>query len=282
MEALKAVAPKNLWILCDGPRPDKDDEAQKVAEVRKLLEQIPWPCSVKRLYRDSNLGCFKNISDGVSWFLNDCNAGIILEDDIIPDPSFFQFTSELLERYANNHKVFSISGHNHREDRMPITADYGFSHYFECWGWATWKRAWDQFDPSLSGWYNGESRRKIRKNILRTTRSRLWDWLFRQISKGRRDSWAYRFLLSIWQVEGLVIIPRQNLTTNVGFNPAATQTAHYAGLEISAGKQSFPLQHPSKIAADLSIDSWFEDRVHSKSLPVRLKWLARKLGLTQN
>lgn len=278
VESLRAVAPKRVWLLCDGARADRVGEAEKVAAVRAILDDLPWACEIKRLYRKENQGCFKNVSAGITWFLNDCEAGIILEDDVIAHPSFFRFAQELLEKYAHSPGVYAIAGHNRRAEPLSIETDYGFSNYFECWGWATWKRAWDNYDPSLNGWRQKEIWHRICRRVMDTPRARLyWDWMFRQVENQRRDSWAYRFLLTTWQQEGCVIIPRVNLTENVGFNAEGTQTAHFAGLEIAASGQSFPLIHPKRIETNPAIDRWFEDGVHSKSLPVRARWLMRKM-----
>jgi len=277
LEALKIVAPQRVWILCDGPRAGRSGEAEKVAEVRAMLDELPWPCEVKRLYREHNLGCFKNISAGISWFLNDCEAGIILEDDILPDPSFFRFCQELLTRYADSPEVFAIAGHNRRSQPLDLNDDYGFSNYFQCWGWATWKRAWDHFDPTLSGWRDQETWNSICARIFHKLRARLyWTWMFGQVDQQRRDTWASRFLLTIWKQSGCAIIPRLNLTENIGFNSEGTHTAHFSGQEVTACQQSFPLRHPHQITVNPVIDRWFEDGFHSKSLLVRLRWLYRK------
>ena len=278
LEALKVVAPQRVWVLCDGPRAGRSGEAEKIAEVRALLDEIPWPCEVRRLYREHNLGCFKNISEGISWFLNDCGAGIIVEDDVIPDPSFFRFCEELLTRYADSPEVFAVSGQLRLPKSLAIKEDYGFSNYFECSGWATWKRAWDHFDPTLSGWRDQETWRSICARVFHKLRPRLyWTWMFRQVDRNRRDSWAYRFMLTIWKQRGCVIIPKINLTENIGFTEEGTQTAHFTGLEVTACQQSFPLHHPHQIAVNPVIDRWFEDGIHSKSFRVRLRWLCRKL-----
>ena len=278
IELLRQVAPSRVWILCDGPRPNKVDDRVKVAEVRQLLDHLPWPCEARRLYRDVNLGCFRNISDGITWFLNESEAGIIIEDDVLPTASFFRFTSELLERYANADDVFAVSGHNRRSAALPIPYDYGFSNYFECWGWATWKRAWDHFDGDIRGWRDRSAWREISQRVLPHTRARLyWDFMFRQVANNKRDSWAYRYLLTIWKQGGHVLIPKWNLTENIGFNAEATHTGHFSGLEAVAHEQQFPLAHPKGIYVDPVIDRWFEDGVHSKSVSVRSQWLVRKV-----
>ncbi len=278
LEALIPVAPRRVWILCDGPRAHKSGEAEKVAAVRALLDNLPWECQVRRLYRDENLGCFRNISGGISWFFDECEAGIIVEDDVIPDPSFFPFASELLDRYAGAPEVFAIAAQNRRAAPLPMATDYGFSNYFECWGWATWKRAWNRFDPDVVVSQDHAEWVSLRRRVLKNLRARwYWDMMAKRVEDGRRDSWAYRFLFSIWKHRGCVVIPRVSLAENVGFNAEGTHTADLAGLEVRACQQSFPLRHPSAIRVDPVIDRWFEDGVHSKSLPVRARWAWRKI-----
>lgn len=279
IEALRKVAPTRVWLLCDGPRAHKEGEAEKVAEVRALLDDLPWPCEAKKLYRDENLGCFRSVSGGISWFLEDCGAGIIVEDDVIPDPSFFPFCSELLERYKNHSDVFAISGHHRKAKALDLQEDYGFSNYFECWGWATWKRAWDQFDPEMQAWRQKSLWKDVCRRVLRNPRAAFyWKLMFGRVADGRRDSWAYRFLLTIWKQNAKAVISRKNLTENIGFTEEATQTAHFAGLEVRAEAQDFPLQHPERVEVNPQIDRWFEDGIHSKSIGVRLRWIMRKFS----
>lgn len=279
LEALRAVAPERIWLLCDGPRPDVVGDAERVAEVRTLLNNIPWKCETKKLYRDQNFGCFKNISEGISWFLSDCNAGVILEDDILPDPSFFEFCDVLLDRYQDASEVYAISGQHGVPEPLQVEDDYGFTNYFDCWGWATWKRAWDHFDPEMTAWRDRSTWRAIKHRVLKKYRAQLyWDIMFRLVDRGRRDSWAYRYLLTIWKHEGCTLVPRLNLTSNVGFNHDATQTAHLRGREYPIHRQSFPLNHPEAVAVNPVIDRYYEDVLCSKSLAVRARWFWGKMS----
>ena len=277
LEALKEVAPERVWILCDGPRKNKPSDIEKVCEVRELLDHLPWQCEVKKLYRKENLGCFKNISAGISWFLNDCGAGMILEDDIIPDPSFFQFCDELLDRYADEPRVYAVSGQHSSPVPMQIDADYGFCNYFDCWGWATWKRAWEQFDPDMTAWRDRAEWGIVSRRVLHNLRARLyWDVMFRMVDVGRRDSWAYRYLLTIWKQQGCTVVPKMNLARNVGFDDKASHTGHLLGREAKTHVQTFPLSHPTEIVPDPLIDQWYEDELCSKSPKARLRWLYHK------
>jgi hypothetical protein len=280
IEALKPVAPKRVWILCDAARAHKPGEAEKVAQVRAQLETLPWPCEIRRLYREENLGCFRNISDGITWFLKDCGGeGIILEDDCIADPSFFDFCAELLERYRGDPSVMAISGHTGRNDPFNFEgASYGFSNYFGCWGWATWQRAWEQFDPELTGWHDRKRWKQISHRVLPNAWARFyWDQMFKRVADGRRDSWAYRHLLSVWKVEGRLIIPKDNLVRNIGTGEEATHGGQADQSNLHLKSLHFPLVYPAENTIDLRVDRYIENHVHSKSVRVRLSWICRKL-----
>ena len=279
IEALKPVAPRQVWILCDAARTHKPGEAEKVTQVRAQLETLPWPCEIRRLYREENLGCFRNISDGISWFLEDCGGeGIILEDDCIADPSFFPFCTELLERYRNDPSVYAISGHNRSLVALSNESDYIFSNYFECWGWATWQRAWDKFDSEMMGWRDRSHWNAICKNTLRSLRTRTyWNMMFHKVDSGSRDSWAYRYLLSIWKSRGKTAIASINLTENIGFNDQGTHAKASNDTRVKASHIGLPLRHPQSEVISTHADTWLEDNFHSKSFINRLKWFIRQI-----
>jgi hypothetical protein len=279
IEQLSEVRPREIYVLCDGPRPERPNEVKDVENVRRQLDGIPWDCRIHRRFQNENLGVYRNISEGISWFFNKVETGIILEDDCLPHPSFFPYCEELLGRYAADESVTSISGYTGLEVDLPIDASYCFTNYFSCWGWATWRRSWGQFDPGMTGFVDPLDWSRICRRLHRGLRQRLyWNLKFNEVLSGRTDSWAYRFLLSMWQAEGLAIAPKCNLVENAGFGKGATNTAllrerrtKYRGLEL-------PLQHPEKpIATNQWLDRWIEDHCHSKSLAIRVDWLRRRL-----
>ena len=147
---IRQIQPKQLFISSDGPRNSKAGEKEIVENLqKKILDSIDWPCEVKTLFRKTNLGCKYAVSEAISWFFQQVEQGIILEDDCIPHISFFHYCQELLEIYKENEQIFSISGYN-RQRQSKIQEDYFFSKYFSSWGWATWKRAWEVIDINLN------------------------------------------------------------------------------------------------------------------------------------
>lgn len=281
LAVLARVRPTRVWVLCDGARPLHEGEAGRVTAVRQQLNNLPWKCEVATLYREYNLGVSQNISTGISWFLDQAGEGIILEDDCLPDPSFFAFASEMLDRYRSNSSVFTISGYTGKPSDLNIEASYCFSNYFSCWGWATWKRAWDCYDSEMLGFCDPDEWECIESRVHLTLRQRLyWKMIFDRVLRGQTDSWAYRMQLSIWKQRALGIIPRCNLVENIGFSSDAMNTAGLAAMQTDRASISFPLKHPDEIKSENDVDRWFEDHVHSKNMPVRFRWLMRKLKMS--
>jgi len=278
IEALSKVRPKTVWVLSDGARPERAGEAKAVEEVRGLFAKLPWDCRPNLVRRETNFGLRRNIAEGLSDFLEVCGEGIVLEDDCIPDPSFFRFCAEMLDRYRDDPRIFAISGYTGFGGDCEIPASYGFSNYFSCWGWATWKRAWARYDGEMEAYRNPETWRSIERRIHPKLRQRLyWRMIFNRVLRGKTESWAYRFQLTQWSNEGLAVFPKANLVENVGFETDATNTAGMKERKIPAGGLDFPLEHPDRVEADANLDRWIEDHWHSKSYSVRMRWAAGKI-----
>ncbi len=109
-EAIKQAKPKKLLVIADGPRINKPGEAEKCKQTRAITEQIDWDCEVLRNYSENNLGCRNRVSSGIDWVFENVDEAIIIEDDCLPNPSFFRFCQELLGKYRNNDEIFLISG----------------------------------------------------------------------------------------------------------------------------------------------------------------------------
>ena len=148
-DEIKKVKPKKLFVISDGPR--KPSEEKLCVETRKIIDGVDWECEVLKNYSDKNLGLKERISSGLNWVFNNTEEAIILEDDCVPDQSFFKFCEEMLDRYRGNKNIMMIGGSNPLKD-FEIENAYTFSKYYQIWGWATWKRAWDKYDIDMKGW----------------------------------------------------------------------------------------------------------------------------------
>lgn len=280
IEWLSAVQPRRLYVLCDGAREGRPEDVERTEKVRRQFDSIPWECEIRRCYRDENLGVYHNISQGISWFFEQVEAGIILEDDCLPHASFFPYCDELLQRFAGVEQVTTISGYTGLETDLPINDSYCFSNYFSCWGWATWRRSWVAFDPDMNGFVDAAKWSEICRRLHPSFRQKLyWKYIFNRVFSGRTNSWAYRFLLSMWLRGGLAVVPKRNLIENTGFRGDATNTAWHEERETAVRAMDTPMKHPSgAIQPNLWFDRWTEDHCHSKSLTVRVAWLRKRIA----
>lgn len=244
-EVIREQKPKYLFVAADGPRTDHKDDAEKCKAARDEIK-VDWDCELKTLYRDKNFGCGRGPASAISWFFNEVEQGIILEDDIIPDLSFFLYCDELLDRYKYDSRIAMISGINLLSPWKTNEASYIFSYMGGIPGWATWRRAWLYFDYTMSEWKTDKTKRKI-KNLLYDKAafnhfSRFFDYFS---STRREDVWDYQWLFSRWNAQGCSIVPGVNLMKNIGFGIDATHTVTFdhPQAKIKQEKITLPLNH---------------------------------------
>jgi hypothetical protein len=258
-EAIRKYRPNELFIAADGPRENKPGEKERCEEARKITEQIDWPCEAKRLYRDKNFGCKLAVSGAIDWFFENVEEGIILEDDCLPDQTFFKFCEQMLVRYRDDHRVMHISGDNFQNGvhRGEKEASYYFSKYPHIWGWATWRRAWKKYDVKIKSW--GEVKKDLKIINLSGLWAKLyWKVIFDLVNRGKIDTWDYQWLYACWINGGKTITPNINLVRNIGFWEQATHTrkpsAWIRGLKSES--LEFPLVHPKSTEIDNAADSF--------------------------
>ena len=247
-ESIRRARPTELFVAADGPRPGVAGEQQRCLETRTLATNTDWPCTVRTLFRERNAGLALSMSTAISWFFDSVSQGIVLEDDCVPASSFYRFCAELLAFYDENPRVMHVSGDNFQYGRKRGAASYYFSAYAHCWGWATWRRAWQLFS----------------------------------FEEGVPDApptvWAKHWELSIRQHDGVSILPNANLVTNIGFGRDATHTStpqRYSFLP--SAEMKFPLVHPASLRIDPVADK-FTYYVHFRSVRFpRLVWLYEAL-----
>jgi hypothetical protein len=243
--AIRAARPERLYVAADGPRPDRAGEAERCADVRRIATAVDWPCEVHTLFRDHNLGCKIGVSSGIDWFFANEEAGIILEDDIVPHPSFFPYCEALLERYRDDASVAMISGCSLIGDRHGSNASYVFSRYLHVWGWASWRRAWAHYDVSMKAWPSAPARQRLAQ-VLDGRRGAIayWSGVFDRMARSEIDTWDYQWVFSSWMQDMVAIFPAATLVDNIGFGADATHTVGVAPDLASASEMVFPLRHP--------------------------------------
>lgn len=267
IDRVRAVAPPRVYLAVDGPRAGRPDEADRVAACRDLVRALDWGCEVSTLLREENLGCGRAVSGAITWFLSHEERGIILEDDILADPTFFAFASDLLERYRDDPRVGAVTGTNfvppeHQSD--PGT--YRFSRVPIVWGWATWRRAWAGYRFDIAGWRSELPMRRAWQAMGGTLPSYLlWSANFDMMARHRVDTWDLQFVRHCMTAGAWTATPPVNLVENVGFGADATHTHRTPGYLRPVGQAS-PGWPAPPVALDERADRWLMREVYGASV----------------
>jgi hypothetical protein len=257
-QRIREIQPSKLFIAADGARPEKDGEKEKCDVVKKLiLDNIDWPCEVNTLFRQHNLGCGKAVSSAITWFFQNVEEGIVLEDDILPDKSFFYFCQELLEKYRYDDRIKVIGGSNVQKNASNIKDSYYFSAICRIWGWASWRRVWDQYDFSLQSIGDDEIEPILRNYFSRESFVEQWKKVFMDMKTKKIDTWDYQLVFSIWKNGGMNIVSAKNLVSNIGFGADATHTKDLHNSYNNQNVKSLDkLLHPGKIKINKTQDKY--------------------------
>ena len=282
--SIRAAKPKQLFIAADGPREDRDGEAEACELARQITNEVNWDCEVKTLFRAENLGCEGAVSTAISWFFDHVEQGIILEDDCVADPSFFQFCDEMLTKYADDQRIGVVTGDNFQQGNQHGDASYYFSKYPHCWGWATWRRCWKHYQRDL---YKDPNEIAETVSNFSPVKGELdyWQTIFENTQARRVDSWAFRWTYAQWKQKLLTVTPQKNLVENIGIGPEATHTTSSDMDLPNLAALQFPLVHPDTVAHNLEADAFVarntfqvDRHVKPKVKPPKLSRRLRQFG----
>jgi hypothetical protein len=244
-EAIRQAKPPRLYVAADGPRANREGEAERASQVREIATAVDWPCEVKTLFRDENLGCKKAVSSGIDWFFDNEEQGIILEDDCLPHPDFFTFCETLLNRYASDERVWVVTGDNFQDGQQRGDGSYYFSRYNHVWGWASWRRAWTKRDMEIKFWPKWKNSPEWKAWLPDRAERKYWTKTFDQMYRQEIDTWDYPWTASVWFHGGLTATPNVNLVSNIGFGPDATHTTGKSILSCMKTKEMKVIINPS-------------------------------------
>lgn len=266
-EAIRKIKPTKLYIVADGAREKKKGELNLCEDTRLVTENIDWECEVFRKYSDKNLGCKVNMSNGISWFFENEEQGIILEDDCLPDQSFFSYCQELLNKYKNVDKVKMISGNNFQFGRKYGEASYFFSNFPNIWGWATWRRAWRDYDIEMKSYPEFKKNKKI-INIFRDKRiQKFMIKLFDRLYSNKMNTWAGRWAYAIYNSGGVSIAPNVNLVSNIGFGKNSTNTKKEDNISNNIPTEALgEIIHPNRIVVSEEADDFLFQKIFYKNI----------------
>ncbi|WP_343673256.1 hypothetical protein [Chitinophaga sp.] len=224
LEAIAAAQPARLYVACDGPRSNRNED-EKVAAVRNWITQhVNWPCEVFTLFREQNLGCKQAVSSAITWFFEQEEEGIVLEDDCLPNESFFRYCDHNLEKYRDDERMMHIGGTNFQDGQQRGDGSYYFSKVCHVWGWASWRRAWKHYDITMSA-LDQVLERKLLEGIVPQKEYRdRWQDAFVSVKENRVNTWDYQWVFAVWNANGVSITPNVNMISNIGFDEQATHT----------------------------------------------------------
>jgi len=257
-EAIRKARPARLYVAADGPRADKAGEKERCEEVRSIITNVDWPCDLKTFFRDENNGCGAQVTAAIGWFFGHEEEGIILEDDCLPSPSFFQYCADLLERYRYDTRIMMIGGNN-LENKYEREREYSytFSRLTYIWGWATWRRAWKLHDFYMPLFREVDAKRYLLPVYDSIYERDLFQYVFGKMYTGddqntsRRNIWDYQWQFACRINSGLVIVPSVNLVSNIGFGEFATSVSSDGpGNNLKCEELDFPLIHPEFVMVD--------------------------------
>lgn len=269
-ESIKQVKPAKFYIAADGARRNKLGEDLLVEETRAILNNIDWDCEVKTLFRDQNLGCKVAVSSAIDWFFENEEQGIILEDDCLPNSSFYGFCENLLNYFKNDGRVFHISGNNFQDGIIRGDGSYYFSKYNHIWGWATWRRVWKTYDVNMKD-LDKALALKVFENTLSKRELSFWLNCFEEIKAGKKNTWDYQTMLNQWLHNGLTIIPNQNLVANIGFGGGTNTYVEVKGLANIETRAINHIIHPSYIYSNKIADDYTYHTKYNQQLKNILK-----------
>jgi hypothetical protein len=266
-DAIRAVRPSRLAIIADGPRPDVPGDEAACAEARSVLEWIDWPCDVRTLLSPRNMGLRARIESGLSWLFSQFEEAVILEDDCVPEPTFFRFCDEMLGRYREDTRVLSVSGSSFQFGAQRGSGSYYLSRHGHVWGWATWRRAWALHDPEMADWPAARRDRWLETQFSSPVAQQYWDHIF-ETAYRTRHTWDFPWRFSYWRRHGMHVIPNANLVSNYGFDEGATHTqqANSIFAFLPTSPMRFPLVHPAAVEPHREADDFTEDILYSGNL----------------
>lgn len=287
VDRLHEIGPESVYFAVDGARTGKPREAEQVAQCRQMIEDIDWIPNKSTLFQDANLGCGRGVTTAITWFFANEEAGIILEDDIIPDPTFFPYCAELLDRYQHDQRVFAISGCNFVPAQFQTHPElpYRFSQVPHIWGWATWRDRWSHHRLDISGWQKELPPVELWRRTGRSVSgAAYWASTFELLARGEVDTWDGQLVLAGMVHRQLTATSNVNLIRNIGFDELATHTREDRNELPEPQPIALPLAEVP-VELDERADAWTR-RHHFRATPAGMmgqagRYLKRRLRISR-
>lgn len=260
LDQISTAEPQRLLVVSDGPQSQDASDIKRCERTREVVRDgVDWKCDVAWNTTDTNMGLKHRFVTGLRWIFQREHEAIILEDDCVPNESFFNFCSVILDEYRDDERIMDVSGSNHLGEWKPDSKDYHFSMQGGIWGWATWRRSWELYDPEMKLWRNDEIRQRLRDVIADNDQADYLEYIYDKAYSGEIETWDYPWGFARQINSALSVVPSKNLVTNIGFGEDATNTSAEGGPMSNIPRQelSFPIEHPKCVAVDREFDRRF-------------------------
>jgi len=224
---IRAQRPRRLYLIADGPRANKPGEDALCHETRALVESLlDWDCEVTRDYADTNLGCGRRVSSGLTSAFALLGEAIVLEDDVLPRPEFFQFCGRLLEQFRHEPRIHAINGFNPLGRYAPRHGSFTPSVFNPIWGWASWQRSWQDYRFKFDAWRDSAVQERVRKHVSSDLINQYFARSFDHMLEGNLDTWDFQWTFTMLERKRVSLVSAVNLIENIGFASDATHTTH--------------------------------------------------------
>jgi hypothetical protein len=255
---IRALRPKRLYLIADGPRPSRPADAERCEQTRAVVEgMIDWDCDVTRDYAAQNLGCGRRLSSGFTSAFAQLGEAIVLEDDVLPHPDFFPFCAEMLARYRDDPRVHAISGFNPIGRFEPAKGRAIPTFFNNMWGWASWQRSWKDYHFDISAWNTPATKDAFRAFVDDPL---IYQWHahnFDTLWTEKLDTWDFQWNFCMLEQQRLNLVSSVNFIENLGFDAAATHTTFKE-----------PFFHDLRTHPAVATNAWRDphaiDRLHEK------------------
>lgn len=254
LEALssnKLADESTLYIFADGPKPGaKYYELERINEVRNLIKSKKWAKEIIIRHSQTNKGLAESIVNGVTEVVNKHEKVIVLEDDIVTSEGFLTYMNAALEKYEKNKKVMHVSGFQYPIDILGDQETY-FVNIYSCWGWGTWKYAWNYYDNKIDNHFKwlGKKAKRINKFNIEGN-GHFYEQLLLN-KDGKIKTWAVKWYASWFRKQGYALYPKQTLTLNIGHDGSgehcAPNTMYESVLAKSICVEDIPLRENKEI-----------------------------------
>ncbi len=260
LEAVLASGVQDLYLFQDAPRSNRPDDVEKCKSVREVVEygikKSSGDIRLHTKYADVNMGCGPGPVAAITWFFENVEQGIILEDDCLAHTDFFSYCEEMLEHYKDDERIFCIGGNNFLSNKIGNGSYFGTSGHHSTWGWASWRRVWQHFDYTLHDFSEQEFGDVIKCYYKDLRQREYWFDIFRRVKRDQMNNscWDYQFYFSSWRRKCFAIAPNVNLVTNIGNDIDATHTANFTSMMYKESGSILPVIH-----SEVSMENFVDD-----------------------